>query len=49
MMPQTGAPKQDANNGLAAAVVAGVAAVGVGAALRARSYKRAPKPAGGEN
>ncbi len=45
MMPQTGAPKQDANNGLAAAVVAGVAAVGVGAALRARSYKRTAKPA----
>jgi len=45
VMPQTGAPKQDANNGLAAAVVAGVAAVGVGAALRARSYKRAPKSA----
>ncbi|MDQ6601349.1 MAG: ferritin-like domain-containing protein [Chloroflexota bacterium] len=43
VLPQTGAPKQDANNGLAAAVVAGVAAVGVGAALRARSYKRAPK------
>ncbi len=45
VMPQTGAPKQDANNGVAAAVVAGVAAVGVGAALRARSYKRTPKPA----
>ncbi len=45
VLPQTGAPKQDANNGLAAAVVAGVAAVGVGAALRARSYKRDPKRA----
>ncbi len=45
VLPQTGAPKQGANNGLAAAVVAGVAAVGVGAALRARSYKRAPKSA----
>ncbi len=49
-LPQTGAPKQDANNGLAAAVVAGVAAVGVGAALRARSYKRQSKAtAGGDN
>lgn len=44
VMPQTGAPKQETNNGVAAAVVAGVAAVGVGAALRARSYKRDPKP-----
>jgi len=43
VLPQTGAPKQGANNGLAA-VVAGVAAVGVGAALRARSYKRDTKP-----
>lgn len=40
MLPQTGAPKQETTNGVAAAVVAGVAAVGVGAALRARSYKR---------
>ncbi|MDQ2783397.1 MAG: ferritin-like domain-containing protein [Chloroflexota bacterium] len=45
VMPQTGAPKQETNNGITAAVVAGVAAVGVGAALRARSYKRAPKAA----
>lgn len=45
VMPQTGAPKQETNNGVTAAVVAGVAAVGVGAALRARSYKRAPKAA----
>ncbi|MHB8644826.1 MAG: ferritin-like domain-containing protein [Thermomicrobiales bacterium] len=44
VLPQTGAPKQETNNGLAAAVVAGVAAVGVGAALRARSYKRDSKP-----
>ncbi|MCA1667851.1 MAG: ferritin-like domain-containing protein [Thermomicrobia bacterium] len=44
MLPQTGAPKHDTNNGVTAAVVAGVAAVGVGAALRARSYKREPKP-----
>jgi hypothetical protein len=49
MMPQTGAPKPDTNNGLAAAVVAGVAAVGVGTALRARSYKRTPKPAESSN
>ncbi len=35
-LPQTGVPKHDTNNGLAA-VVAGVAAVGVGAALRAHS------------
>lgn len=45
VMPQTGEPKSGADNGLAAAVVAGVAAVGVGAALRARSYKRQPGPA----
>jgi len=45
VMPQTGAPKQETNSGVTAAVVAGVAAVGVGAALRARSYKRAPKAA----
>lgn len=45
VMPQTGTPKQETNNGVTAAVVAGVAAVGVGAALRARSYKRAPKAA----
>ncbi|MGI8690907.1 MAG: ferritin-like domain-containing protein [Thermomicrobiales bacterium] len=45
VMPQTGAPKQETNNGVTAAVVAGVAAVGVGAALCARSYKRAPKAA----
>jgi len=45
VMPQTGAPKQETNNGVTAAVVAGVAAVGVGAALRARSYKRTPKAA----
>jgi len=44
VLPQTGAPNQETNNGLAAAVVAGVAAVGIGAALRARSYKRDPKP-----
>ncbi|MCA1669999.1 MAG: ferritin-like domain-containing protein, partial [Thermomicrobia bacterium] len=45
VMPQTGAPKQETNNSVTAAVVAGVAAVGVGAALRARSYKRDPKAA----
>ncbi len=49
VMPQTGAPKHETNNGIAAAVVAGVAAVGVGAALRARSYKRDPKPAASSN
>ncbi len=48
VMPQTGMPTQETNNGVAAAVVAGVAAVGVGAALRARSYKRNPKPATGD-
>lgn len=45
VMPQTGEPKHGTESGLAAAVVAGVAAVGVGAALRARSYKRQPRPA----
>ncbi len=49
VIPQTGAPKQENNNGLAAAVVAGVAAVGVGVALRARSYKRQPKAAESNN
>lgn len=41
-LPQTGQAQHDANNGLTAAVVAGVAAVGVGAVLRSRSYKRRP-------
>jgi hypothetical protein len=49
-LPKTGQAQHDTNNGLTAAVVAGVAAVGVGAALRARSYKRQPKTAaGGDN
>jgi ferritin-like protein len=49
-LPQTGAARHTDNNGLTAAVVAGVAAVGVGAALRSRSYKRQPKTAqGGDN
>lgn len=43
-LPQTGEPRGGANNGLAAAVVAGVTAVGVGAALRVRSDKRRPRP-----
>jgi hypothetical protein len=45
MIPQTGAPKRDANNVPAAAVIAGVVVAGVGAAVRARSYRRNPKPA----
>jgi hypothetical protein len=44
-LPKTGAAQNTDNNGLTAAVVAGVAAVGVGAALRSRSYKRQPKTA----
>lgn len=44
-LPKTGQAQHTTNNGLAAAVVAGVAAVGVGAALRSRSYKRQPKTA----
>jgi hypothetical protein len=49
-LPKTGAARNTDNNGLTAAVVAGVAAVGVGAALRSRSYKRQPKTAqGGDN
>ncbi len=43
-LPQTGAPKGEMNTGPTAAVI-GAAAVGIGVALRARSYKRAPKPA----
>jgi hypothetical protein len=49
-LPKTGAARHNTNNGLTAAVVAGVAAVGVGAALRARSYTRQSKTAGrGDN
>jgi rubrerythrin len=48
-LPQTGRARHDANNGLAAAVVAGVAAVGVGAALRSRPYKRRPTAAAGDD
>jgi len=44
-LPQTGAPKNGTNNGVTAAVVAGIAAVGAGAVLRSRSYKRQPKAA----
>lgn len=44
-LPQTGVarPQADGNTGAAAAVAAGIAAVGVGALLRSRSYKRAAK------
>jgi len=48
-LPQTGQAQHDRNNGLAAAFVAGVAAVGVGAVLRSRSYKRQPKAAAKDN
>ena len=44
-LPKTGAPRNETNNGITAAVVAGVAAVGVGAVLRSRTYKRQPKTA----
>ena len=45
VLPKTGEAHSGSNNGLTAAVAAGVAAVGVGAVLRARSYKRQPTAA----
>ncbi len=46
VMPTTGQPQtSDSNTQVAAAVVAGIAAVGAGIVLRARSYKRGPKTA----
>jgi len=44
VIPQTGAPEHETNRGIAVAVLAGIAAVGVGAVLRDRSDIQATKP-----